>query len=97
MPPGGDSQFAHLQRPLGHEKKSLASIVWACPLCHVNLDARQKQIEEEFKEEFHLPIIYFTQLMGLAFGLQAEALGLDKHFIDPIPLLTTLTLPSSPS
>jgi heterodisulfide reductase subunit B len=69
--------------PLGHEKKSLASIVVACPLCHVNLDARQKQIEEEF----HLPIIYFTQLMGLAFGLKLEALGLDKHFVDPMPLL----------
>jgi heterodisulfide reductase subunit B len=63
------------------------AIVVACPLCHVNLDARQKQIEEEFKEQFHLPIIYFTQLMGLAFGLKAEALGLDKHFVDPKPVL----------
>jgi heterodisulfide reductase subunit B len=57
------------------------------PLCHVNLDARQKQIEEEFKENFNLPIIYFTQLMGLAPGLKSEALGLDKHFVDPVPLL----------
>ena len=63
------------------------AIVVACPLCHVNLDARQKQIEEEFKETFQLPIIYFTQLMGLAFGLKSEDLGLDKHFIDPLPLL----------
>jgi heterodisulfide reductase subunit B len=63
------------------------AIVVACPLCHVNLDARQKQIEEEFKETFHLPILYFTQLMGLAFGLKSEALGLDKHFVDPLPLL----------
>jgi heterodisulfide reductase subunit B len=63
------------------------AIVVACPLCHVNLDARQKQIEEEFKEAFHLPIIYFTQLMGLAFGLTPGELGLDKHFVDPIPVL----------
>jgi len=63
------------------------AIVVACPLCHVNLDARQKQIEEEFKENFQLPIIYFTQLMGLAFGLKSEELGLDKHFVDPLPLL----------
>jgi heterodisulfide reductase subunit B len=90
MPPGGDSQFAYLQRPLGHEKKSLASIMVACPLCHVNLDARQKQIEEEFKETFQLPIIYFTQLMGLAFGLKTEALGLDKHFVDPTPTLSRI-------
>jgi heterodisulfide reductase subunit B len=63
------------------------AIVVACPLCHVNLDARQKQIEEEFKETFHLPVIYFTQLMGLAFGLTSEEMGLDKHFVDPLPLL----------
>ena len=67
------------------------AIVVACPLCHVNLDARQKQIEEEFKETFHLPIIYFTQLMGLAFGLNPEELGLDKHFIDPQPILNRIT------
>jgi heterodisulfide reductase subunit B len=65
--------------------------VVACPLCHVNLDARQKQIEEEFKETFHLPIIYFTQLMGLAFGLNPEELGLDKHFINPQPILDRIT------
>jgi heterodisulfide reductase subunit B len=87
MPLGGDSQFAHLQCPLGYEKKRLASIVVACPLCHVNLDARQKQIEEEFKETFHLPILYFTQLMGLAFGLTSEELGLEKHFINPALVL----------
>ncbi len=63
------------------------AIVVACPLCHVNLDARQKQIEEEFKESFNLPILYFTQLMGLSFGLSSEQLGLDKHFVDPLPLL----------
>jgi heterodisulfide reductase subunit B len=63
------------------------AIVVACPLCHVNLDARQKQIEEDFKETFQMPIIYFTQLMGLAFGLKSGELGLDKHFIDPVPVL----------
>ncbi len=69
------------------------AIVVACPLCHVNLDARQKQIEEEFKESFNLPILYFTQLMGLSFGLGIEELGLDKHFIDPLPLLTKAGVP----
>ena len=63
------------------------AIVVACPLCHVNLDARQKQIEEEFREVYSLPIVYFTQLMGLAFGLKSEALGLDKHFVDPASFL----------
>ena len=78
-----------LSRKILKNAKSVGAdaIVVACPLCHVNLDARQKQIEEEFKESFNLPIIYFTQLMGLALGLKSEALGLDKHFVDPNPLL----------
>jgi heterodisulfide reductase subunit B len=78
-----------LSRKILRNAKSVGAdaIVVACPLCHVNLDARQKQIEEEFKETFHLPIIYFTQLMGLAFGLTSGELGLDKHFVDPVPVL----------
>ncbi|MDO8723125.1 MAG: heterodisulfide reductase-related iron-sulfur binding cluster, partial [Syntrophales bacterium] len=58
------------------------AIVVACPLCHINLDARQQQISEELGEPFHLPILYFTQLMGLAFGMNARELGLDKHFVE---------------
>jgi len=68
-------------------QKPVFAVIAACPLCHVNLDARQKQIEEKFKETFQISIIYFTQLMGLAFGLKAEILGLDKHFVDPLPAL----------
>ena len=63
------------------------AVVVACPLCHVNLDSRQKQIEEEFEETFDLPILYLTQLMGLAFGVAPKDLGLQKHFVDPFPLL----------
>jgi len=63
------------------------AVVVACPLCHVNLDSRQKQIEEEFGEKFNLPILYLTQLMGLAFGVAPKELGLQKHFVDPFPLL----------
>ena len=63
------------------------AVVVACPLCHVNLDSRQKQIEEEFEETFDLPIFYLTQLMGLAFGVAPKELGLQKHFVDPFPLL----------
>jgi heterodisulfide reductase subunit B len=59
------------------------AIVVACPLCQVNLDSRQQQMDGQFD----LPILYFTQLMGLAFGLEPKELGLEKHFIDPLLLL----------
>jgi heterodisulfide reductase subunit B len=62
-------------------------IATACPLCHANLDLRQKQINEEYGGDFDIPIVYFTQLMGVAYGLEAKPLGLDKHFSDSIGLL----------
>jgi len=62
-------------------------IVTACPLCHVNLDARQNQINDEFGGEFDIPVVYFTQLMGVAYGLDAKTLGLDKHLSDATSLL----------
>jgi heterodisulfide reductase subunit B len=58
------------------------AVIVACPLCQVNLDSRQAQMDGQF----NLPVLYFTQLMGLAFGLEPQRLGLDKHFIDPMPL-----------
>jgi heterodisulfide reductase subunit B len=81
-----------LSRKILKNAKSVGAdaVVVACPLCHVNLDARQKQIEEEFKETFHLPIVYFTQLMGLSFGSKPGELGLGKHFVDPLPLLNKM-------
>jgi heterodisulfide reductase subunit B len=63
-------------------------IATACPLCHSNLDVRQKQINEEFGGQFDIPVVYFTQLMGIAYGLDAKTLGIDKHFSDAIGLLT---------
>ena len=64
------------------------AIVTACPLCFANLDVRQQQISDEYGGEFHIPIVYFTQLMGVAYGVDAKTLGMDKHFSDAIGLLT---------
>ncbi len=54
------------------------AIIVACPLCHLSLDAKQKAIEQKYGERFNIPIIYFTQLIGLAMGIPAEKLGFDK-------------------
>lgn len=62
-------------------------IATACPLCHANLDVFQKQILDEFGGESEIPVVYFTQLMGVAYGLDPKVLGLDKHFTDAIGLL----------
>jgi heterodisulfide reductase subunit B len=62
-------------------------IATACPLCHANLDLRQQQINDEYQDNFDIPIVYFTQLMGVAYGMDAKTLGMDKHFTDAIGLL----------
>jgi len=55
----------------------------ACPLCQVNLDTRQEEVERLYGERLSLPILYFTQLLGLAMGLPAQDLMLQKHFVAP--------------
>lgn len=62
-------------------------ILVACPLCQSNLDLRQKGIEKRSGKRFNLPIIYFTELLGLALGLNMHELGLSKHIVDPCKLL----------
>ncbi|MBI4651025.1 CoB--CoM heterodisulfide reductase iron-sulfur subunit B family protein [Candidatus Desantisbacteria bacterium] len=62
-------------------------IVVACPLCHANLDMRQKEIEKHLKEKFNMPIFYFTELAAIAMGEDYKNLGLNEHFVDPFPLL----------
>jgi heterodisulfide reductase subunit B len=51
----------------------------ACPMCHANLDMRQGELG--IAAEAQLPVIYLTQLIGWAMGLEAVALGLDQHFV----------------
>ena len=64
------------------------AIVVACPLCQANLDMRQRQMEKEYNREYNLPVVYFTQLMGLTMGLEPSSLGLEKHAVSAKPLLS---------
>lgn len=63
------------------------AMVVACPLCQSNLDLRQKAINKTYKKDFNLPIFYFTQLVGLSLGIEPDKLGLNKHIVNPMPLL----------
>ena len=66
-------------------------MVTTCPLCHMNLEAYQGKINSYYKTTFNVPIIYFTQLLGIAFGLPAKSLGLDSSFIPLGKKVNTLT------
>lgn len=66
------------------------ALVVACPLCQSNLDLRQSMINKKFKKNFNMPVLYFTQLVGLALGLETERLGLHKNIVNPSQLLNKL-------
>lgn len=55
-------------------------VVVACPMCHANLDMRQSNIAREYGTKFKLPILYLSELIGLALGLTPKELGINKHF-----------------
>ena len=56
-------------------------IATTCPLCNVNLELYQKQVNREFGTEFSIPIMYFTQLLGLALGIAPGRLGIGKELV----------------
>ncbi len=56
-------------------------LITPCPLCQTNLDAYQSQVNKKFKTNFNLPVLFFTQLMGVAFGLGEEDLGLRTNIV----------------
>jgi len=58
------------------------AIVTLCPMCQLNLDAYQENVNKKYGTNYHIPILYFTQMIGLALGLNPESLGFGKEFID---------------
>ncbi len=68
------------------------AVVTNCPLCQFNLDKRQAEMAQFHAGFQSLPVFYFSQLMGLALGLDASEYGWERHYIDVRPLLNSLGL-----
>ena len=62
-------------------------LVTACPLCQYNLDHKQAEMARQHPGFKPLPVLYFTQLMGLALGLASDDWGWELHHVDPRPVL----------
>jgi len=56
-------------------------IATACPLCQLNLEVYQSEINNELGTDLSMPILYFTQLMGLSFGIPAKKLGIGTEVV----------------
>lgn len=62
-------------------------IIVACPLCQSNLDLRQRDIERYLGIDLEIPVLYFTQLVGIALGFKPNELGIGRLVISPMRLL----------
>jgi len=83
------------KHPLLSAKNAKADcIVTPCPMCHFNLDAKQKDIEDRFDVEIGISVLYITQLIGLAFGLSPKELGLHRNIVSPDKILEKLQVES---
>ena len=67
-------------------------IITSCPQCQSNQDTRQEEIGSVKGVRYDLPIFYFTELMGLAFDLRGVRTWLQRHLVDPLPLLRSRSL-----
>lgn len=65
-------------------------VALGCPMCQVALDLYQSQAEKALGTRLDLPILYFTQLMALALGVERGRLGFRRHVVSPNPLLDRL-------
>jgi heterodisulfide reductase subunit B len=88
---GPDVAFGLIRRLIHGAREAGADlVVTLCPMCQLNLDAYQVEMNKHFHTDYQVPVLYFTQLMGLAFGKPAKALGLGKEFVSAAPALAKI-------
>lgn len=71
-------------------------IVTVCPMCQFNLDAYQDDLNKRFGTEFHIPILYFTQMIGLALEIPPNTLGIGKEFVNANSALSKIGAEPTP-
>jgi heterodisulfide reductase subunit B2 len=69
------------------------AVLVACPMCHSNLDLRQRAMSAQRGEALGMPILYLSQLLGLALGVDPRTLGLGRHFVSTASVLGMLDAP----
>jgi heterodisulfide reductase subunit B len=69
------------------------AIVVACPMCHSNLDFRQSAMVR--RGEAPMPVLFLSELVGLALGVAPDRLGLWRHFTSTKPLLARVQAPAT--
>ena len=72
---------------LDAENRDADVIATICPMCNINLEVYQRQVNIEYGTHFAMPAMYFTQLIGLALGIAPGRLGIGKELVAMAPSL----------
>ena len=70
------------------EETGADCVVVGCSMCQMNLDTRQEDVEKDLGRKLDLPILYYTELMGLAMGHGDAGKWFKRHFKDPVMMLS---------
>lgn len=74
-------------------KAGVDAIVDVCPFCHMQFDAGQVEVNNQYDTNYEIPVLHLAQLYGLAMGLSPEELTLDKQVVDPAALVEKMNSP----
>lgn len=81
---GPETAFELIRRLVADAKERGAHLMaTVCPMCQLNIDAYQNEMNRFFGTDYHMPILFFTQLMGLAFGKAPGELGIGTELVSP--------------
>jgi heterodisulfide reductase subunit B len=88
---GPETAFELIRRLVAdaHERGAVL-MATVCPMCQMNIDAYQNEMNHYFGSDYHMPILFFTQLMGLAFGREPRELGIGAELVNSRNALATI-------
>lgn len=80
---GPETAFELIRRLVADADERGADLMaTVCPMCQMNIDAYQNEMNRFFGTDYHMPILFFTQLMGLAFGREPKELGIGMELVN---------------
>lgn len=99
MPQIGPETAFELIRRLVHAADQYKAdlMVTLCPMCQLNIDAFQGEMNAHFHTDYRMPILFFTQLMGLAFGREPKELGIGRELVNAGPALAKIGVEAPPA
>jgi len=79
---GPDTAFELIRRLIADaDERGAHLMATVCPMCQMNIDAYQHETNHFFGTHYHMPVLFFTQLIGLAFGKEPDELGIGLELV----------------